>query len=388
MVSARNEGRNVGLRWDDIEILRQIDRHQQQHGGGELWHVNGMQLMEEIAGRLVAEQHRHFGFVQELHNLRDAGLLRFQVTSSPAGNPPQPGANPYYYLQQVSRFTLTVAGQDRARGRVVFQPPPDPAEDDGRPISRLILKHVAAAIEDEYRPDQIPQFLREAGIPLDRVPVPAGASEDDVTAVLVTLDRWGSEGRRTLRCFVGRWLDDRLHTGPSNELRVTLIEQLARQGWYLNDDRLVVGEPATGQRVASPVLREARLAALQPQVASIAARYIGTGLHAEAVFESMKAVVNRVKDMTSLDLDGVALMNRAFSADHPQLDLSGSATTTGQNIHAGYRFLFVGAVQAIRNPSAHEQLDKMDEDEAFEQLNLASLLMRRLDKATKPIIAP
>jgi uncharacterized protein (TIGR02391 family) len=129
------------------------------------------------------------------------------------------------------------------------------------------------------------------------------------------------------------------------------------------------------------VLREARLAALHPQVVSIAARYVGTGHYAEAVFESMKAVVNRVKDMTSLELDGVALMNRAFSADHPHLDLGGGGTTTGQNIHAGYRALFVGAVQAIRNPSAHEQMSLMDEAEAFEQLNLASLLMRRLDTA-------
>lgn len=81
-------------------------------------------------------------------------------------------------------------------------------------------------------------------------------------------------------------------------------------------------------------------------------------------------------------------MNRVFSADHPHLDFGGSGTTTGQNVHAGYRFLFVGAVQAIRNPSAHERMSPMDEDEAFEQLNLASLLMRRLDKATKPSTVP
>jgi hypothetical protein len=184
------------------------------------------------------------------------------LVTMPGDDPPQPSANPSYYLQQVSRFTLTVAGQDRARGRVVFQPPPDPSEDDGRPISRLILKQVAAAIEDQYGPDQIPQFLREAGIPLDRVPVPAGTSEDTVYAVLAALDRWGSEGRRTLRSFLGRWLDDRLHTGPDNDLRGTLVEQLARQGWYVDEDRLVIGDRAAGRRVPSPVLRDARLAAL------------------------------------------------------------------------------------------------------------------------------
>jgi uncharacterized protein (TIGR02391 family) len=375
------------MRWDDIEILKVIDRHQEQHGGGELLSPNGMDLMHQIAGGLVGEDHRHRGFVRELLNLQDGRFLTFRVDSYGAA-PPRPDSNPHLWLQQVRRFALTTAGQDRARGRIVFRPPADPSEDDGRPISRLILKQVAAAIEDEYGLDQIPQFLRESGIPLDRVPLVADVAEDDVNAVLVALDQWGSEGRRTLRGFLGRWLDDQLISGPSDELRAALIEQLARQGWYLAGDRLMIGDPAAGHRVSSPVLREARLAALHPMVAAVAARYLGTGHHAEAVFEVMKAAVNRVKDMTGLDADGVALMNMTFSSTSPHLDLGGSTKTTAQNIHAGYRSLFVGAVQAIRNPSAHEQFDEMDENEAFEQLNLASLLMRRLDRATKPVAAP
>ena len=50
-------------------------------------------------------------------------------------------------------------------------------------------------------------------------------------------------------------------------------------------------------------------------------------------------------------------------------------------MQAGYRELFVGAVQAIRNPSAHEPLGVMEVNEAFELLGLASLLMRLLDGA-------
>ncbi len=66
-------------RWDDIEILQAIDRHQEQSAGAALWHVNGLQLMEELAGGPVGEEHRWRGFVQELCNARDAGLLTFQV---------------------------------------------------------------------------------------------------------------------------------------------------------------------------------------------------------------------------------------------------------------------------------------------------------------------
>jgi hypothetical protein len=44
--------------------------------------------------------------------------------------------------------------------------------------------------------------------------------------------------------------------------------------------------------------------------------------------------------------------------------------------------LFMGAVQAIRNPGAHEQFEEMSDNEALERLALASLLMRRLDDAS------
>jgi hypothetical protein len=47
-------------------------------------------------------------------------------------------------------------------------------------------------------------------------------------------------------------------------------------------------------------------------------------------------------------------------------------------VQAGHREFFVGAVQAIRNPSAHEPLGVMGINEALELLGLASLLMRLL----------
>ena len=240
------------MSWDDIEILRRIDGRQLQYGGGALTSVNGKDLMDEIAGTMVTEDRLHRGFVRELHNARDAGYLLFTVDKMVGGALPDYDSKPYFYLQQVRGFALTTAGQDRARGRVVQTAPPDPGEDDGRAISRLVCKKVAESIENEYRPDQIPLFLEEAGVPLDRLPLPDVAQGGDVNAVLAALDQWGSEGRRILRTFLGRWLDNRLHTGPDDELRVTIIDQLARQGWFVTEERLVVGEPAAGTRVSSP----------------------------------------------------------------------------------------------------------------------------------------
>jgi hypothetical protein len=113
---------------------------------------------------------------------------------------------------------------------MVVQPLPDPTEDDGRKVSNLILKEVAEAITSQYAPDEVADFLAEEGIPPRELKLPDDTAPDDVHAILAALWRWGSEGRRMLRQFIGRWLDDRLLSGPDAEQRARLIEQLARQG--------------------------------------------------------------------------------------------------------------------------------------------------------------
>jgi len=76
-------------------------------------------------------------------------------------------------------------------------------------------------------------------------------------------------------------------------------------------------------------------------------------------------------------------MGNAFKVDHPSLVLADLTTQTGKDVQTGYQFLFMGSQQAIRNPAAHEQFGEMGEDEAFELLGLASLLMRKLDEAVR-----
>src|SRR5262249_49234504 len=213
------------------------------------------------------------------------------------------------------------------RGILVRQPLPNPEEDDDRPISGLLLQEIAYAIAGEYRPEQIVTFLDEFGFPFDRLPLPDGTPDvrsdpgNFVCGVFFGLDQWGSEGRRILREFVGSWLDDRLISGPADELRTTLIERFARQGWYVQDGNLVIGEPARGKRASSPVLRESRLAALHPEVVKVAQQLIKGGHLAAAVFEAVKAVNNRVKVMARLPGDGAGMMGVAFKTELPLLVL-------------------------------------------------------------------
>jgi uncharacterized protein (TIGR02391 family) len=186
-----------------------------------------------------------------------------------------------------------------------------------------------------------------------------------------------------LRAFAGSWLDDRFISGPTEKLRTDLIEKLARRGWYVQEGNLVIGDPAKGKRVRSPILFDARMAALHPEIAAVAEHLFKDGHRAAAVFEAAKAVHNRVKAMTGLPGDGAGLMGNAFKDDQPAVVLANPTTQTGKDIQAGYRFLFMGSQQAIRNPAAHEQFGDMNEDEAFELLGLTSHLMRKLDKASR-----
>lgn len=100
-----------------------------------------------------------------------------------------------------------------------------------------------------------------------------------------------------------------------------------------------------------------------------------------AIFEAFKAINNRVKGMTALDLDGSKLMDAVFGVSNPRIRFADPATQTGRDIQQGLHFMFKGAVQGIRNPDAHEQFKPLDEEEGLEELAFASMLMRRLDGA-------
>jgi hypothetical protein len=117
-----------------------IDRLQKEaYHGGPLTGVNGLWLLEQVGDAAVYRPQLQRGFVQELHIARDLGLLTFKVRPDPRPN--LADTDPNWYLQTLSDFALTVAGQDRARRRVVVQPLPDPSKDDGRKISDLIFRH-------------------------------------------------------------------------------------------------------------------------------------------------------------------------------------------------------------------------------------------------------
>ena len=372
------------MRWDDLALLNLIDDLEQTQQTGYL--RNGLELLNRAAqdaGVTIDWNQDVTPFARELVLAATAGLLTWQAQSARSVGGADPFTNSHYWLQQIWDLRLTIAGRDRARGRVLQRPLPDPDEDDDRPITGMTLEEIARAIGDTYSAPQLPRYLRDSGIPEKYLPAAVPENKwSYVFAVLQTLHDGGSASRRELRQFIGGWLEGHFHTQPRPEVRRRITALLAQQGWHVKDGRLVIGErthDAAG--ILTALGSDVRLAALHTDIRLCTERYIGSGHIEVAIFEAFKEVNNRVKAMTNLALDGSGLMSRAFSDKDPVVELADLSTETGRNIQSGFRFLFMGATQGLRNPDAHEQFRPLDNEEGFEALAFASLLMRRLDEA-------
>ncbi len=132
-------------------------------------------------------------------------------------------------------------------------------------------------------------------------------------------------------------------------------------------------------RVAA--IRRLGLEGLHPEVLAAASALFTDGHYASAVFEAFKALEGRVQRQSGLDASGRDLMTRAFSGSPPPIDLSVQEGQPGRDEQEGFRFVFMGAMQGIRNPKGHGKITQENPERALEYLALASLLFRRLDDA-------
>jgi len=227
--------------WDDIDLLRVIDELEQKGQTGSLF--DGHRLMEAAArGKQLDWQRNPSPFARELVLARNSGYLEYDDQTWYGQPLADPARDPQTWLQQIREIHLTIAGRDRARGRIVMQPTPVSNEDDGHPISQLTLGEIAKAVAEHYDLSELRAFLGESGIPDEFI---ATATTDDgpryVLDVLSSLLGAGSAARRALRTFIASWLTDRLLVGPSDDTRTKVTRELARQGWHIRGDRLVVG---------------------------------------------------------------------------------------------------------------------------------------------------
>lgn len=110
-------------------------------------------------------------------------------------------------------------------------------------------------------------------------------------------------------------------------------------------------------------------------------RLFDNGHFAQATFEAFKFLDEEVQRLAGDPDFGRSLMMRVFGGEPPTLPLNPGMTTTEKSEQEGFKFLFAGSMQAIRNPRGHRTSISDDPDKALDHLCLASMLLRRLEEA-------
>ena len=366
--------------FDDLHILRTIDRCEREGLTGVLW--SGESLLKEV----LESQHPIYdddtcrSFIRELELAQRAGLLNYRVMDfgGMVADINAHGAN--NYLRQMQYFELTPSGHDRARCRVFEQELPDPNEDDGKPITNLTFERIAEILSAAYDAPHLRTFLIDSGVPEEML-APIGEDGAGGLLDLFALFNGGSSNdRRILRHFLGRWLAQDLDSGPDHDQERALLSDLARQGWFVQDERLIRREPIRRATVA-PLLGGDLLSNLHPSIQEAARPSFAVGRRAEAVFEAFKAIELRIGELIGSEQTGLNLIGEAFGGQVPRLQLNDLANRIDRDEQAGFAQIFKGAIQGVRNPKAHGRFEELEERRALDYLGLASLLMRRLDDA-------
>ncbi|GAK56935.1 hypothetical protein U27_03899 [Candidatus Vecturithrix granuli] len=119
-----------------------------------------------------------------------------------------------------------------------------------------------------------------------------------------------------------------------------------------------------------------------PTVTHYALSQLVGGHYQEAVLNSVKAIMQMIRERAELDLDGEQLVTNVFSVKNPKLVFDTINTKTGENIQGGFMMILQGLVRGVRNPTAHG-FENITKSEAMQYLVFASLLANKIENATK-----
>lgn len=120
---------------------------------------------------------------------------------------------------------------------------------------------------------------------------------------------------------------------------------------------------------------------LHPVVQHNALAQFDNGHYRDAIFNSMVAVFDLIRERTGLQTDGDALITRALSLERPRLVFADQNNKSGQNEQRGFMHILQGAYLAVRNPKAHSLRDQPTREITAQYMVFASLLARRITEA-------
>lgn len=125
-------------------------------------------------------------------------------------------------------------------------------------------------------------------------------------------------------------------------------------------------------------------ALLDERVIAASMHHYQDGDFREAVLNGMMALAEAIRVRTGLQGDGVQLCSVAFKPEEPLLVFSENQSIIGRDDQQGFHKIMLGAFQGIRNPKAHSLAHDLTATSAAQYLVFISLLIRRVDEATRP----
>lgn len=185
--------------------------------------------------------------------------------------------------------------------------------------------------------------------------------------------------------FVGRNDEFERHRESLNELLVLHGIEYGADGEFRNvksantlseaEQRVrVVGEKLRGRRIHTEVSKYCRAELMQEN-------------YFHAVFEAVKGLAERIRDMSEMDGDGTRLVDDVFSGDSPALAINYLETEADKQQQRGFAALLRACFAAIRNEIAHEpKVFWQGEDDVADYFTLISLAHFKLDNCvpTRP----
>ena len=115
-----------------------------------------------------------------------------------------------------------------------------------------------------------------------------------------------------------------------------------------------------------------------PKVVEASRELFKDGHYRDAIYRAFVEVVNFVKRKAKSQFDGKKLMSTVFNPDNPIIRLNPLETQTDKDEQEGFMYLFMGAVQGIRNPKAHENIIQDNPYIALQLIGFANLLIETI----------
>jgi uncharacterized protein (TIGR02391 family) len=230
----------------------------------------------------------------------------------------------------------------------------------------------------------VPRGMRGRMMKLRRVEDDGSVTERDIEAMDLT------NGDITFRVDAdlepGDEISYELPGGKTRTMRLVSVDPLiAPPGMPGNLDHIGAKYTVVQQRAALRQPTPVTLPGLHPLISAASGSNIASQHYDDAVFNAFKAVEDRVKKLTGNSDIGKRLMTGVFNEHAPALDITSDNADASQknDEREGYKFLFMGGAQGLRNPRGHGPDLQTIEQETMEMLAFASLLMRALDRAEK-----